>query len=144
MRLATCLCLFLFTSALFAANGDSVGGWRNNGQFESREWLGLDAEGAVVAAGTAVYVGPFNSLTFWPLAGTVDAGDTWEVDCNPSNQPDTAPTTGWSTVHAASSSETPRRMVKGDHCNWFRVNKPTDTDDNTTVTVNADRMRLIR
>ena len=127
----------LGTGSVSAANGDLITTLsRANHQYQV--YRGLDAEADVTAAGTAIYLGAWDTLTFWPISG-VDGGDTWQVQCGISGSADTEPTT-WIIVQAETSDTTAKRMEPGDACEWVRVNKPTDTDDATTIWVEVVRL----
>lgn len=127
------LALLLSPGALFGANGDEV-----TDQPGYKIWKALDAEADATAAGTAIYVGMWVTLSVWPQAG-VDSGDTWEVECGVAS-PVTAPTV-WFTAKAENYSTAAWVMEPGDACPWIRVNKPTDTNDATTVHVMAEKVR---
>ncbi len=140
-RHATALILILALAgagSVSAANGDLIT-TLSSADHQYQVYKGLDAEADVTAAGTAIYLGAWSTLTFWPISG-VDGGDTWQVQCGISGSSSTEPTT-WIIVQAETSDTTAKRMEPGDACEWVRVNKPTDTDDATTVWVEVVRDR---
>lgn len=129
------LLLIVAASPTEAANGDLIGCW-TSGALEVCTYSMLDAQEAT-DAGTAVYVGPWERMTFWPISG-VDGSNTWSVDCAANGNRELTPTV-WITVQAATSSTDAKRMQDGDTCEWVRV--PKDTDDGTATTV---RMQVAR
>lgn len=138
LRLLLLCVALLIPNVVFAADGEILQTWQTSGSYLYQIWKGLDAQGAVTASGTAFRIGAWHSLTIWPNLG-VDAGDTYEIDCGISGTT-TAPTV-WTTIQPASSSMDAVRLEPGDACEWMRVNKPTDTDDDTTIYVMAVRNR---
>jgi len=119
----------------YATDGDLVA-CRTAGDHETCVYTMIDAR-TTTDAGTAVWVGAFEALTFWPVTG-VDGSNTWSVDCAVNGDKDTTPSV-WFTVQAATSDTTAKRMQVGDTCEWVRI--PLDTSDATAVTV---RMQVVR
>ncbi len=136
MKNATWLAVLLFlVPALAGAQNGAFISSERNGLYQTEWWFGLDGEDEVVAAGPAVWVHGWEVLIFSPTLGTVDAGDTFEVECAFSGSRAEPLDADFFVVHPASSSDDTVRMVKGDACEWVRINKPTDTDDATTVRI---------
>ena len=91
----------------------------------------LDAEGDVLAAGATIDIVAATSIVVIPVSG-VDAGDTWSADCGFRTVADGS-TILWTEVKAETASTASWAMPAHHSCEYFRVNKVTDTDDDTTV-----------
>ncbi len=138
-RIIAALCaagMLLVGGVARAADGDILVDWQRSGSYSYKIWKGLDAQGDATASGTAIRIGAFDSLTIWPISG-IDGGDTWSADCGVSGTI-TEPTV-WFAIQAETSSTSAVRLDPGDACEWIRINKPTDTNDDSTVYVMAVR-----
>ncbi len=135
------LLLLLFSAPLLAQNGEFIRN-KNEGKYQSEVWFGLDAETSVVTAGVPIRIGPFETLTIHPESG-INGTNTYSVDCGVGDPTDTtnkiAPTT-WDPVFAVTGDTDGQRLIRGDSCEWVRVNMIT-TDTASTVLVRAEKLR---
>ncbi len=128
------VCGLLSAALAGAANGTQVQS-RNEQGYKIDVYTALDGEGDVLAEGVAIRVSGWHSLTIWPDPDTIDAGDTWEAECAVSATNVEPVSTAWVIVQVETASTAAKRLEPGDACEWLRINKPTDTDDASTVLV---------